>query len=255
MSRNSNGQTRGWVARLAGGLLDLVYPPQCGLCGETLADGRSLCGPCGADLPLLEAPFCSKCAEPFPGKIEGSFACPNCKGLKFSFEFARSVLVRDPRSLDLIHRLKYQKQIHLADELGRFAARALDDERFADALAERWPLVPVPLHRSRQRARYFNQALEIAKVISRISGMPLVDGLRRIRRTDTQTRLSRAQRLQNLRGAFAVSRAGRRFLADSPSGAILVDDVLTTGSTVDACATALRQAGCPRVCVVTVMRG
>ncbi len=236
-------------------ILDLVYPSRCELCGESLADGRSLCGPCSEDLPVLRAPFCEVCGEMFHGKIEDAFSCPNCKDLKFSFEFARPVLVRDPRSLKLVRDLKYRKRIHLAEELGRFAARALEDERFREALEQKWPLVPVPLHRSRQHARYFNQAMEISRVVARISGLPLVNGLKRTRRTNTQTRLSRAQRLQNLRGAFAPTSAGRKWGEKPPRSAILVDDVFTTGSTVDACAKALRQAGFQRVCALTVMRG
>jgi competence protein ComFC len=245
------GQPPRWIGRV----LDLIYPPTCALCEMPLADGRALCPPCVVDLPVLQEPFCSRCGEAFHGRIEGSFTCPNCKDLKFAFEFARPALVRDPRSLELIHRLKYQKQLFLAPELARLALQALQDPRFAPALAAGWPLVPVPLHRSRQRERHFNQSLEIARSLSRLTGLPMLKALARTRRTDTQTRLSRARRLQNLRGAFAVTAAGHRFLTPKPAGVILIDDVLTTGSTVDACARTLRQAGLPRIFVLTVLRG
>jgi len=155
---------------------------------------------------------------------------------------------------ELIHQLKYHRAIHLAAELGRFAAEALDDPRFADALTGGWPLVPVPLHRHRLLHRHFNQAAEIARVAGARAGLPVVAALKRIRRTDTQTRLSRKERLHNLTGAFAVSAAGRRWLARA-GGMIVVDDVLTTGSTVEACAATLKAAGCKRVQVLTVMRG
>jgi ComF family protein len=120
-------------------------------------------------------------------------------------------------------------------------------------LDEKWPLVPVPLHRSRLEFRHFNQALEIAGPMGRELGLPVVEALRRIRATETQTRLTRNQRLENLRGAFKASAAGERW--PQKAGAVLVDDVLTTGSTVDACAKALKKAGFRRVFVVTVMRG
>lgn len=241
--------------RLSGRLLDLLYPSECALCRCPLRDDHSLCDACDAELPRLREPFCGACGEPFDGAIDGTFQCPNCSQLKFSFEFARPALPRNESLRDLIHRLKYGRQVHLAPQLGRLAHSAFDDPRLAIALAEKWPLIPVPLHRSRLRFRHFNQAAEIARPLSQLTGLPVVRALARIRRTDTQTSLSRAQRLQNLRGSFALSRAGRALATSKPRGAVLVDDVLTTGSTVDACAKVLRKAGVPRVAVVTVMRG
>jgi ComF family protein len=240
---------------LASRLLDVVYTPLCALCGEVLQDGRSLCEPCARDLPRLTAPFCATCAEPFHGQIDGAFECHNCRDLAFAFTFARPAMLRDERTRDLIHQLKYGRAIHLAGELGRLAADAFTDERLQPALAAGWPLVPVPLHRSRFQHRTFNQAAEIARGVAIHTGLPLLAALARCRRTETQALLGRKQRLQNLHGAFAVTPAGRRHLATSSAGVILIDDVLTTGSTVDACASTLRRAGFKTVLVVTVMRG
>jgi ComF family protein len=206
-------------------------------------------------LPRLEAPFCERCGEPFGGLIEGDFRCPNCCGLDFSFEFARAAMVWDEGTRELVHGLKYRRAIHFAEELGRLAVEALADVRFDTARACGWPLVPVPLHRSRLQHRFFNQAGEIARVLGRHAGLPVVVALKRIRRTDTQTKLGRKERLENLQGAFAVTRAGRRLVADRTTGVVLVDDVFTTGSTVEACAATLRKAGFQRIQVVTVMRG
>ncbi len=235
--------------------LDLLYPPLCVVCGEGLSDGRALCDACDGDLPRLAEPYCERCGEPFPGQIEGPFACPNCSKLKFFFEFARPAMVRDERTLDMIHRLKYGRELHLAKELGRLAAESFCDPRLAEALAGKWPLVPVPLHHKRFQHRHFNQAQEISRELSRHTRLPVVNALKRTRATEHQTALTRAQRLENLRGAFILSRAGQRQIGESPAGAILVDDVLTTGSTVDECAKTLRRAGFQRVVVVTVMRG
>jgi len=244
----------GW-RRLAGLALDLLYPSACAVCRVGLADGRALCDGCDEDLPRLCAPFCKKCGEAFEGAIDREFSCPNCSKLKFSFELARPAMVRDERTLDMVHRLKYGRQIHLAGELGRLACEAFADPRLGVALAGGWPLVPVPLHRKRQQDRHFNQAEEIARVLSRHAGLPMLKALERTRFTETQTSLTRAQRLANLRGAFEVSAHGRRWLAEKSAGAILVDDVLTTGSTVDECAKTLRRGGFEKVFVVTVMRG
>jgi ComF family protein len=204
----------------------------------------------------LEKPFCQSCGEAFPGKIDGPFACPNCHDLKFSFDFARPATVRDDRTLDLVHRLKYGREIHLARELGRLASESFTaDERLAPALDGGWPLVPVPIHRKRLRHRHFNQAAEISLALSQLCGLPMLDALHRIRQTETQTALNRKQRMENLRGAFEITHRGRRWIEKSPNGAVLVDDVLTTGSTVNECAKTLRRAGFKSVFVVTVMRG
>ena len=242
-------------SRLAGRVLDLFYPPSCAVCGVDLSHGRALCAACDEDLPRLVEPFCQSCGEAFPGKIDGPFACPNCEHLRFSFDFARPATIRDERTLDLIHRLKYSREIHLASELGRLASAAFTDPRLAPALAGKWPLIPVPLHRKRLRHRHFNQAAEISHALARQAGLPVLHALRRTRETDTQTLLSRKQRMENLRGAFEVTRCGHRWIAGSAHGAVLVDDVLTTGSTVHECAKTLRRAGLRRIFVVTVMRG
>ncbi len=241
------------AARWFGQVLDWLYPSVCAVCDEVQSGGRTLCAACDGDLPRLVPPFCSRCGEHFEGRIDDEFTCPNCSTLKFAFEFARPAMMLDGRTRGMIHRLKYGKGIHLAAELGRLAAEGLEDPRFRTALAEKWPLVPVPLHPRRQAWRYFNQAEEIARAVGKTAGLPVVRALKRVRRTEAQTHLTRAQRLVNLRGAFQSSGAGRRW--PRKEGAILVDDVFTTGSTVDACAKELRKAGFRKVFVLTVMRG
>ena len=240
-----------WVSRS----LDLLYPPSCAVCQEILTHGRALCDGCAADLPRLAEPFCQTCGESFQGQIDTVFACPNCKKLKFSFEFARPATVRDPRTLDMIHRLKYARELHLAKDLGRLAVGSFSDPRLAPALAGQWPLIPVPLHRKRFQHRHFNQAEEISRELAILTGLTILKALHRTRQTEHQTALTRSQRLENLQGAFAITRAGRRAIIQNPAGAVLVDDVLTTGSTVDECAKILRKAGFQTVFVVTVMRG
>lgn len=247
-------ELRGW-RKIASRTLDWLYPPVCSVCGMGLSDGRALCAPCDRDLPRLAAPFCGTCGEMFEGQIDGDFACPNCHRLKFAFEFARSATVRDERTLNMVHRLKYGRELHLAKELGRLAFESFSDSRLAPALEGGWPLVPVPLHRKRHQHRHFNQAEEISRVLAGHTGLPVLKGLHRARSTETQTRLTRAQRLENLRGAFVLTENGRRWISRSAAGAILIDDVFTTGSTVDECAKILRRGGFRQVFVVTVMRG
>jgi ComF family protein len=248
-------ETSRWK-RVARRVLDLLYPPVCALCDVNLSHGRALCDHCDGGLPRLMEPFCKSCGEAFAGEIDRPFACPNCHDQKFAFDFARPATVRDECTLDLVHRLKYGREIHLSRELGRLAGEAFAaDERLAPALDGGWPLVPVPIHRKRLRHRHFNQAAEISLALSRLCGLPVLEALRRVRQTETQTALTRKQRMENLRGAFEITRAGRRWIESKPEGAVLIDDVLTTGSTVNECAKTLRRAGFKSVFVVTVMRG
>ena len=190
--------------------------------------------------------------------IDGAFDCPNCKDISFHFEFALAAMDRCDETLELVHRLKYGKEIHIAGALGKLASCALIDRRFQSALEEKWPLIPVPLHQSRIRTLQFNQAEEIACAVSKISGLPMERWLKRVRKTETQTRLTRKQRMENLKKAFEVRTTWNKkkpaALIGAP-GVILVDDVFTTGSTVDACAKVLRKAGVKRVAVLTVVRG
>jgi ComF family protein len=236
-------------------LLDLLYPPFCSLCRHPLRGNRWLCDDCAARLPRISEPFCQRCGEPCDGVIENPFTCPNCGELKFAFDFARPALRNHPDTRSLVLDLKYRRHLHLAAELGRLALEALDDPRFGPALAERWPVVPVPIHWKRLRNRHFNQAEEIARVFAQSAGLPVVSALKRTRDTGTQTRLDRQKRLKNLRGAFALSRAGRRLLRQPVPGAIVLDDVFTTGATTHECARTLRNAGVESVVVVAVMRG
>ncbi|MFT4175379.1 MAG: ComF family protein [Luteolibacter sp.] len=237
-------------------VLDLVYPSACAVCETPLSEGRTICEGCAGEFRRVTKPFCQVCGEGFAGAIEGAFSCPNCRGQRFGFAFARPAFFRTEPLLELIHRLKYGREIHLAKGLGELACGAFADGRLERAKEEGWPLVPVPLHKRRLQGRHFNQAEEIAREMGRRLGIEVLPALRRVRDTRTQTLLSRAERLENLRHAFEISRVGKRWLSsENRPGVVLVDDVFTTGSTVNACAKVLKWAGVREVAVVTVMRG
>jgi competence protein ComFC len=236
-------------------VLDFIYPPACELCHSPLRGGRHLCEPCRTGLPRIRAPFCDHCGEIFDGNISSSFVCPNCQSLRYSFRFARPVLDCSNQARELIHGLKYQKNLYLARELARLATEAFADPRLQPALQERWTLVPVPLHRAREQQRFYNQSHEIARHLGAFLQLPVVTALARIRATPTQTRLSRRQRLKNLQGAIQLTRQGKALDPKETPGIILIDDVFTTGATVQECAKILSQNQHENVVVVTVMRG
>jgi len=235
-------------------LLDFVFPPLCELCQGVLTHGHSLCKECAKNLKRVEAPFCQKCGEPFDGQISGDFSCPNCSQIQLDFDFARSPLQAAGPARELIHALKYRSRFYLSEELAPFLSEVLkNDDRLSD-LPRNTLVVPVPLHWWRQQVRQGNQALELAKAFTKHSGLTLYPALKRARRTETQTRLTRKERLSNLRDAFEIRSKMRENLAAST--VILIDDVFTTGSTAHECARLLKsKAQVDRVIVLTLLRG
>lgn len=247
-----------WLRPWGRALLDLVYPRACLVCDEPLLAGASdgigkwFCPACEAALPRLRAPFCQMCGEPYDGDISGEFRCSNCTDRRFSFHFATSAFRASESVRDLIHRFKYDRESYLREALACLLKLALDDSRLVAEPLGGWLLVPVPLHRAKEGDRGFNQSRELCRALSRATGIPTTDGLKRVRVTETQARLSREERLRNVRGAFVpVEKAALKGRC-----VLLVDDVLTTGATTNECAKVLRrEAGVEKVVVITVARG
>lgn len=228
-------------------LRDLFFPLHCAGCRTALETGW-LCPACAESLAPIRPPRCEVCSEPFDGAME-TFTCPNCRGRAFHFECAVAVLRSRGLARELIHRLKYNREIWLARPLGNFLERGLEDPRLQDWKID--AIVPVPLHPLRRREREFNQSELLARELSRRLGRPLSGPLKRVRHTVTQTHFDRRQRMQNLRDAFAL----RQNVPVQGQNLLLVDDVFTTGSTLDECTRVLLAAGARSVRALTVARG
>ncbi len=253
-SRSVSGQLRGalsacrgvWrhAARLA---LDIALPTLCVACREPV-DGDGVCAECWAKLSFIAKPYCPRLGIPFvydPGpELLSMEAIANPP----AYQRARAAVRYDDVARTLVHALKYQDRTDLAPAMGRWMARAgreLLDE--ADAL------VPVPLHWQRAWGRRYNQSGALARVISRQSGVKFAsEALRRVRPTEQQIGLSRSQRASNVQGAFKV--VDQRRAEIQGRRVVLVDDVLTTGATVDACARALLRAKAASVDVLVFAR-
>lgn len=231
-------------------LLDIFFPPLCHICKGHLADAGDIhvCAPCLDKLQFINSPLCTVCGVPFVTEGGADHPCGPCIIHPPPHTAARSALFFEGGVQQLIHHFKYEHNVRLRRPLGLLTARHL-----AGFVAEVKPdlLLPVPLHRKRLRWRGYNQAVLLGEILAREWGVPLQrDNLRRIRWTEPQTHLAAAERARNVRGAFAVRNrdvlAGKRV--------ILVDDVFTTGSTVEECAATLQRAGVAAVYVVTVAR-
>lgn len=222
-------------------LLDRLLPQPCRFCGGDGARAQASCAACTADLPWLPA-GCRRCALPLP-EGQGDL-CGACLANPPPFTVTMAAFVYGWPVDDLVKSLKYQGRLADGALLGALLARSLVQRRAPAPDC----LVPVPLHPSRLRRRGFNQAQELARTLSRALGVAVAPGLLRRRRpTDSQAGLSAAARRNNLRGAFSAQGRVPPYLA-------LVDDVVTTTSTVRAAAACLRRAGAARVDVWAVAR-
>lgn len=260
-----------WMTGLGRGSLALLYPRKCALCetaldevyashGVGLGDAerarQALCERCETFLRPLERPFCEICSEPLGGletEATSTRQCENCREIRWRLDGAVCALRGTTGALELVHAFKYGRQAHLAPLLGWLLRDAGGDARLQGREFE--ALVPVPLHPIRRRQRGFNQAHLLAEQLRLRFGprpLPVREILRRVRDTGSQTRLSRAGRQRNLRGAFELRRAWRSRVAGRSF--LLVDDVFTTGSTLDECARVLKQAGAAEVWAVALVR-
>ncbi len=230
------------------GIASLLYPPACTICSASVGPDEFLCENCDAKVGRIVPPFCAKCSEPFDGAITTTFACANCAHRALHFDAAVSAF----RSRGVVRRVilnfKYGRQIHLRHLIARWLSAALDDERVREREFDL--IVPVPLHSARQRERGFNQAGILAEWVSAHLDVPCRSVLERIHYTTTQTAFDRTERMQNLRGAFRL----RRNRDVRKLRVILIDDVLTTGSTLSECARVLKEAGAPSVYAITAAR-
>ena len=238
------------LQRWADATLSFLYPDVCQLCGANRATRPEgyVCGECRRQVRTIEAPFCDRCGLPFEGDINTTFECTNCREMELHFSSARSAVAARGPVLDAIHHYKYNGRMWFEEFLAElFIAGARD--WFAGERID--ALIPVPLFPVKERERGFNQAERLGRRLASAVHTPVrSDWLKRILPTSTQTRLSRAQRADNMRNAFAL----RRTEGVKDGDLVLVDDVFTTGATTSACARLLMEAGAARVTVWTVAR-
>ena len=238
---------RAVFGRALGGALNLALPSLCPACREQVRDS-GLCASCWSKLSLIAPPYCERLGIPFAYDPGPGVLSMQAISDPPAYHRARAAVRYDDIARALVHALKYGDRIDLAPTMGRWMARAgLELLKEADAL------IPVPLHWRRLWARRFNQSALLAQAISRESGVAVADtALKRIKATAQQVGLTQSERAENVQGAFRVPPdrkaevAGRRV--------VLVDDVLTSGATSDACARALLRAGARNVDLLVFAR-
>jgi ComF family protein len=228
-------------------VLDLALPRLCAACRAPV-DGQGLCATCWSKLSFIGRPYCERLGTPFaydpgPGILSmEAIADPP------AYNRARAAVRFDEVSRALVHALKYGDRLDLAPMMGRWLANA-----GRELLAEADALVPVPLHWRRNWARRFNQSALLATAVSATSRVPIAAGaLKRVKATAQQVGLARAERAANMQGAFRVPAEGKASVVGRRL--VLIDDVLTSGATVEGCARALLRSGAANVDVLVFAR-
>jgi ComF family protein len=241
-----NSVTGGLRAAL-GRLVDVALPPLCVACREPVA-GTGLCAACWAKLSFIAPPYCERLGIPFPYDPGPGILSMEALADPPAYGRARAAVRYDDIARPLVHALKYGDRLDLAPTMGQWMAHA-GREIVAGADA----IVPVPLHWRRQWARRFNQSALLGEVVAKASGVPVAYGaLKRVKATPQQVGLSQAERAANVQGAFRVPANGKAEVMGRKL--LLIDDVLTSGATVDACARALLRAGATSVDVLVFAR-
>jgi ComF family protein len=239
------------VSRLWNYFLDVIYPPACCHCGS-LAASNTFCSACIARIVLPRAPYCQHCGVPFRTRNDGNHTCGRCITDPPAFGMARAAAIYDAAApadqplKSILQRYKYNRDVALAAPLAKLMERECPFK-----LTDYDVIVPVPLHLSRLRWRGFNQASLLARRIVTGTRVPVdVFSLERARETQPQVDLDEKERRRNVAAAFRVSRRERI----RQRRVLLVDDVYTTGSTVNECSRVLRDAGASAVDVLVLAR-
>jgi ComF family protein len=228
--------------------LDLLLPPLCLMCDEPVGSMATLCSECWKKIQFIAPPFCASCGALFDIPVEAGTLCGACLMEAPHFTSARAAMLYDDASRKLILGFKHGDRTYAAKALAVWMHRAGSEFlESADAL------VPVPLHRWRLFQRRYNQSALLAQQIGLLAEKPvLLDTLRRIRDTPYQGHMKRKERQENVKGAFAVAPQHKDSVKEKTF--VLMDDVMTTGSTVNECARVLLAAGAKQVHVLTLSR-
>ncbi len=232
--------------------LDVVFPRSCVHCAAAVEDGqlRHVCAACERQLQIVAEPHCTTCGHPFFGEMAVNRLCPHCETLEPEFGRGKTAILLKGPGRALVHALKYHHGLHVLEDIAAIMAAAPGyAEYLRDAV-----LVPVPLHPRKRRERTYNQSELLAEcAVAAAGGLTRVETLLcRVVDTESQTHYDRAARQKNLKNAFAMTPG---VTLNPAQHYILVDDVFTTGSTLNACASVLRRAGALNLDIVTFGHG
>jgi competence protein ComFC len=234
------------------GALDVLFPRSCVHCGGAVEEGlyRHLCLTCAPLLHVVRPPCCHTCGHPFFGELSENRLCEHCEALDPVFGEGRTAVLLQGAGRSLVHALKYHRALHVLEDVVAAMRRCPGYVEWVRGAV----VVPVPLHPRKERERSYNQSRLLAEcAVQAADGQAEVqDLLVRVVDTHTQTHFDRATRQENLKNAFALARGAT---LNPAQRYLLIDDVFTTGSTLNSCAAVLRRGGALRLDVVTFGHG
>lgn len=244
----TSSKPRNRVSSLWNATINLILPPRCAGSGQ-IVDAPGMLSPAfWSGLSFIEKPFCATCGMPFGFEAPIETVCAACFDLEPAFDLARSAVVYNDASRKLVIDFKYGDRMHAVQTFTPWLMRA-----GKDLLDGCDAIVPVPLHGRRLWSRRYNQSAELAKMLAkRAQKRCLPSGLIRLRHTVQQKGLSKKERKSNVKNAFAVN--GRYMHELRGKAVLLVDDVFTSGATLNECARTLKKHGAAQVCVLTIAR-
>jgi ComF family protein len=229
-------------------VMQAVLPPTCLSCRKPAGGAGGLCPKCWQEAGFIERPYCERLGTPFAYESGGPLISPAAFADPPAFDRARAAMRFSDVARDLVHLLKYGDRLDLVQPFSCWMSRA-----GSELLRECDAIVPVPLHWTRLFQRRFNQSAALARALSQRTKIPVIDdALLRVRATPPQVGLARNERAKNVHGAFSVEKGLRAKVKGKRI--VLIDDVLTTGATANACARVLRRAGATRIDVLTLAR-
>jgi ComF family protein len=240
--KDAAGALRSAVAAVG----DLIVPPVCLACHRPLSSHDCICPGCWSDIDFIRAPLCDRLGIPLPFGVGGTMISAAAAADPPDYERARAVARFDGVMRQLVHDLKFRDRQDARRLFGRWLTEA-----GAELLADADVVIPVPLSRVRLATRRFNQAAILAREVARLARLPFESlALQRIKRTPPQVGLTRQQRRENVAGAFGIAVPRKDIFVGAKI--VLVDDVITTGATVRACARVMKRAGAARVDVLAL---
>lgn len=240
----------GWIQPLFEAALDFIYPRACVCCHcELFGESSIFCHDCENSLSHIQSPICPTCGSPVLEDHSDQNRCGNCPSGKHYFGNIRAELdYNDENVQRMIHTYKFEYIQPLAKDLSRYMIQTYD-AHYANENID--AIVPVPLHKSRQRQREFNQSFLLAQYVAKHSDLPLQnDWIIRSRKTQPQTTLNLDERMKNIQNAFSVSKPD----AVIDQTILLIDDVVTTGSTINELSRILHEHGAKRILVLSLAR-
>ncbi len=228
--------------------LNIIFPARCIACGDMVVDTGKICAACWQKIDFVSQQCCEKCGIPFEYDVGVGIICLGCERKQTTYDRATFLFKYNDVSKKIIHKLKYYDHTYLAKYLANAALRIIKRD-FSNCEV----VVPVPLHRRRLMSRLYNQSALISKELAKLIQVDFGSNvLLKVRHTIPQTSLTKLQRETNVKNSFVVNLSQKHLILNK--NVLLVDDVMTTGSTVNECSKILKAAGCKKVLVFTLAR-